>query len=373
MKILLAPNAFKGCLSAREFCSRASFLASAHQIKCLPFSDGGDSVLEVFSSAFPSAKLHFVRAFNAVGKEHKAPYLILDDGKTCIIESAKVCGLGELKKSELNILNASSFGIGQVIKAAYKKGARTFYIGLGGVAFNDGGAGMAMALGYEFFDAEGNKLNKGAAELRRLSLIKRPQNMPDIKAYGLCDVDNVLLGPYGSAYVYGPQKGATPAQVKLVEEAMTALRRAVKKYLGVNINTKHCGAAGALGAGIKGFLNAELVSGAPFIAAKLGLAKAVKQVDIVITGEGKLDRQTFYGKGPFYVCKLAAKYAKPVIFVCGVNEIKDKNLLKKYSVAKVTELSALAGGREKALKDAPFYIEKALRGIFDGKAEAVFR
>ncbi len=364
MKILLAPNAFKGCLSAREFCSRASFLALAHQVKCLPFSDGGDSVLEVFSSAFPSAKRFSVRAFNAVGKEHKAPYLILEDGKTCVIESAKVCGLGELKKNELDILNASSFGIGQVIKAAYKKGARTFYIGLGGVAFNDGGAGMAMALGYKFFDAEGKTLKKGAEELRRLSIIKHPQKKPDIKVYGLSDVDNILLGPCGSAYVYGPQKGATPAQVKLVEEAMTALHRAVKKCLGVNINTKHCGAAGALGAGIKGFLNAQLVSGAPFIAAKLGLAKAVKQADIVITGEGKLDCQTFYGKGPFYVCKLASKYKKPVIFICGVNEVKNAEILKKYYVSKVIELSSFAGGREESLKNAPFYIEKALRTIF---------
>lgn len=373
MKILLAPNAFKGCLSAREFCSRASFLASAHQLKRLPFSDGGDSVLEVFSSAFPSAKKHYARVFNAVGKERKAPYLILKDGKTCIVESAKVCGLGELKKSELDILNASSFGIGQAIKAAYKKGARVFYVGLGGVAFNDGGAGMAMALGYKFFDAEGKILKKGAAELRRLSLIKSPKKMPDIKVFGLSDVDNILLGPCGSAYVYGPQKGATPAQVKLVEEAMTALHRTVKKCLGVNINTKHCGAAGALGAGLKGFLKARLVSGAPFISGKLGLAKAVKQADVVITGEGKLDAQTFYGKGPFYVCKLAAKYAKPVIFVCGVNEIKDEDLLKKYSVKKLIELSALAGGREESLKNAPFYIEKALRGIFGGKGEAVFR
>lgn len=367
MKILLAPNAFKGCLSAQEFCSRASFLAEHHQVKCLPFSDGGDSILEVFSSAFPSAKIYYARVFNAIGKEHKAPYLILEDGKTCIIESAKICGLGELKKSELDILNASSFGIGQTIKAAYKKGARVFYIGLGGVAFNDGGAGMAMALGYKFFASDGKKLKKGAAVLRGLCLITPPNILPDIKVYGLSDVDNILLGPKGSASVYGPQKGATPSQVKLVEEAMTDLHRAVKKYLGANINTKHCGAAGALGAGLKGFLKAKLVSGAPFIAAKLGLAKAVKQADVIITGEGKLDSQTFYGKGPFYICGLAAKYGKPVIFVCGINEVKDKNLLKKYSVVKMAELSALAGGREDSLKNAPIYIEKALRKIFDGK------
>ena len=150
-----------------------------------------------------------------------------------------------------------------------------------------------------------------------------------------------------------------------LELAMAALSRAVKKSLGVDINVKHCGAAGALGAGIKGFLGAKLVSGAPFIAARLNLARAARRADIIVTGEGKLDRQTFYGKGPFYICDTARRLGKPVIFICGVNEIKDKALLKKYSIVKVAELSRMAGGAEKSYKKAGFYIRAALSDLFD--------
>lgn len=365
MRILFAPNSFKGSISAREICSRASFLTGGYKVKFMPFSDGGDGVLDVFSAAFGAAKLYKVKALDALGRCKAAPYLILPDGKTCVIESAKVCGLGELKKSELDIMHASSYGIGQVIKAAYKKGARIFYIGLGGVAFNDGGAGMAKALGYRFFDALGRKIGTDIEALKSLARIERGKFGADIKVYGLSDVDNPLLGAEGSASVYGPQKGATPKQVAELELAMAALRRAVKKSLGVDINVKHCGAAGALGAGIKGFLGAKLVSGAPFIAARLNLARAARRADIIVTGEGKLDRQTFYGKGPFYICDTARRLGKPVIFICGVNEIKDKALLKKYSIVKVAELSRMAGGAEKSYKKAGFYIRAALSDLFD--------
>ena len=145
---------------------------------------------------------------------------------------------------------------------------------------------------------------------------------------------------------------------------MAALCRAAKKGLGVNINTRHCGAAGALGAGLKGFLGGKLVSGAPFIAARLNLAREVKRADLIITGEGKLDGQTFYGKGPFYLCKTAARLGKPVIFICGLNEIKDKALLKKYSISKVAEISRMAGGADKSYKKAGFYIQAALKDLF---------
>lgn len=364
MRILFAPNSFKGSISARDICARASFLSVAHDVKFMPFSDGGDGVLDVFAASFPSAKIYKVKAKDALGRTKEAPYLFLPDGNTCVIESAKVCGLGELKKSELDIIHASSYGIGQVIKAAYKKGARTFYIGLGGVAFNDGGTGMAKALGYKFFDASGREIGSDIKTLRSLAVIKRSSFGRDIKVYGLSDVDNPLLGEKGSARVYGPQKGANAAQVAELEESMAALCRAAKKGLGVNINTRHCGAAGALGAGLKGFLGAKLVSGAPFIAARLNLTSAVKQADLIITGEGKLDGQTFYGKGPFYICDTARRLGKPVIFICGLNEIKDKALLSKYSIVKVVETSRMAGSVDKSYKKAGFYIQAALKDLF---------
>lgn len=364
MKILLAPNAFKGSLSAREFCARAAFLSKKHQVKFMPFSDGGDSVLEVFSHNFNGGKIYKVTALNAIGRKHKAPYLIFKDGKTCIIETAKICGLGELKKSERDFMNASSYGIGQVIKAAYKKGARVFYIGLGGAAFNDGGAGMAMALGYKFYDAKKQLLKKGLAPLAQLAFIKKTEVLPEIKVYGLSDVGNPLLGPSGSAAVYGPQKGATAKQVIFAEKALGNLYKIVRRDLGVNINTKYCGASGALGGGLKGFLGAKLVSGAPFIAAKLRLKNYVKNADLIITGEGKFDAQSFYGKGTVYICSLAAKYKKPVIFICGINEVKDKNLLKKYSIQKLISLAGYAPDKKSAFKNAGFYVAEILKEIF---------
>ena len=363
MKILIVPNAFKGSLSAPDFCARASFLSKKHKVKFVPFSDGGDSVLDVFSYAFLNSRLFYTKAFNAVGKIHKAPYLILADGKTCIIESAKICGLGELKKSERDFMGASSYGIGQVIKAAYKKGARIFYIGLGGAAFNDGGVGMAMALGYKFYGSKKQLLKKGLYALQELCSIKKPALLPYIKVYGLSDVKNPLLGPLGSAAVYGPQKGATAKQVVVAEKILNNLHKIVKKDLGININTKYCGACGALGAGLKGFLGAELVSGAPFIARKLNLKKYIKQADIIITGEGKLDGQSFYGKGPVYICEVAGKYKKPVIFICGINEIKNKDLLKKYAIKQVISLAHRAKNAQDAFKNAGFYVSKVLKEL----------
>lgn len=364
MDLLIAPNAFKGSLSAREFCSRAAFLSQKHKIKTLPFSDGGDSILEVFSYVFKNSKLYSSKAYNAIGKNKKAPFLILADGETCILETAKICGLGELKKSELNFMGASSFGIGQIIKAAYKKGARKFYIGLGGVAFNDAGAGMAMALGYKLLNSSGKAIKKGVGGLLDLAEIQKPKDLPQIEVYGLSDVRNPLLGANGSAAVYGPQKGASVQEVILAEKALRNLARIVKRDLGVNINTLHCGAAGALGAGLKGFLGAKLVAGAPFISAKLGLSKAIKKADIIITGEGKLDSQSFCGKGPLYICSLAAKYQKPAVFICGINEVKDKKLLKKHSIEKLYELSSYAPSKEDALKNAGLYIEEILKKEF---------
>ena len=363
MKILVAPNAFKGSLSARDFCIRASFLSKKHQVKFMPFSDGGDSIIEVFACCVSGCRLYYTNAYNAVHKKHKVPYLILPDAKTCIIESAKVCGLGELKNSERDFMGASSYGIGQVIKAAYKKGARVFYVGLGGVAFNDGGTGAAMALGYKFYDSKKRLIKKGLTHLAELSYIKKPAFLPDVKVYGLSDVENPLLGPLGSAAVYGPQKGATPGQVILAEKILNNLHKKVKRDLGININTKYCGSCGALGAGLKGFLGGKLVSGAPFIAKAINLNKYIKRADIIITGEGKLDQQRFYGKGPLYICKVASKYKKPVIFICGINEIKNKNLLKKYSVKQVISLADKAGTAYSAFKNAGFYLQKVLKEI----------
>lgn len=365
MKVLLMPNSLKGSLSAGGFCKvAAAEFKNKVSLKAVPVSDGGDGLIDVFMAAYPACRKYNVTVMDAVYRKHKAPYLILPDNKTCVIETAKVCGLGVLKKSDLNPLGATSFGIGQVIKAAAKKGAKTFYVGLGGVACNDAGAGMAAALGFELLDSDGNAVALGVFGLLSLRQISAaPKWLKSLKFIGLSDVKNPLLGPLGSAAVYGPQKGATAKDIKVMESALTNYAKIVKRDLKVNVNTPRCGAAGAIAAGLKGFLHAELADGGKFVLEKLGAADAVKEADLLIAAEGKLDMQTFYGKAPQEVCKLAARYKKPVIFICGTNEIKDMKLLKKHSIIKVAELLPYAESLEDAKLNAAKYLKQIINTI----------
>lgn len=364
MKILLMPNSLKGSLSAADFCKSAAKSFDGINAEFLPVSDGGDGILDVFSSAWPKAKKYSVTVFDAVKNKHKAPYLILPDNKTCIIESAKICGLGVLRKNQLDPLGATSYGVGQVIKAAIKRGAKVFYIGLGGVACNDCGAGMAAALGWQLKDKQGKQIPLGAEALLKLaSLGQMPAILKGIKFIGLSDVKNPLLGKNGSAYVYGPQKGASAAQVAVLEQAMAQCRAVVKKCLKREINKPRCGAAGAISAGMAGFLNADLKDGGEFILKQIKAEQKIKRADLIITAEGNLDEQTFFGKAPLVVCKLAKKHKKSVAFICGVNEVKNNALLKKYNIAKIVELSKIAGGKQKSFKFAARYIPEAIKQV----------
>ncbi len=353
MRILLAPNNFKGSLSAGGFCKILNKNLKEHTVCSIPVSDGGDGILDVFAAAYPQSKKYTTKALDAIGRKKSAPFIILHDGKTCVIETAKICGLGALKKQDLDIMGASSYGIGQVIKAAIKKGANNFYIGLGGVACNDGGAGMAQALGFKLYDKAGKILPKGAAALSNLYSIERPSNLSGIKFTGLSDVTNPLLGKNGSAAVYGPQKGATKKQVVLLEAALKNYAKITKKFLGCDINRPRCGAAGAIAAGVHGFLGGPLLDGSKFILDKINLRAAIKKADLVITGEGKLDAQTFYGKAPLAVCKMAKEFKKPVVFICGISEIKDAKLLQKHNIKLVIELAQLAQNNAELAKKYP--------------------
>lgn len=366
MKFLVLPNSFKGTLSAKEFCQTAKKILPRSTF-CQPVSDGGDGALEVFSSIYKNAKTLRAPALDALGRPKKAPFLFLPDKKTVVMECAKITPLAGLKKSELNIMGATSYGIGQVIKAGLKRGARNFFIGLGGVAFNDAGAGMAQALGFKLLDADGREIKRGAKALAALKKIIRPpvKTLPkNLKFYALCDVKNPLLGKNGSARIYGPQKGADKKDVENLEKILGSFSKTVKKDLGVNINAPYCGASGALGAGLKGFLNAELIDGAKTILSQSKAEEKIKKASYIITAEGKLDNMTFYGKAPQRVCALAVKYKKPVIFICAVNEIKDLNLLKRHNIIKVIELAPLAKDLEDCKKNAAKYLARVLKTSF---------
>lgn len=360
------PNSLKGSLSASSFCRLGKKnINKKNSIACVPVSDGGDGLIDVFKTVDPSCKEYKVSALNAVYKKQKAPYLILSDKKTCIIETAKVCGLGGLKKEELLPLKATSYGVGQVILAALKKGAKTFYIGLGGVACNDGGCGMAQALGWQLLDKNLKEIKQGTSALLALDKIQgKPSFIKNIKVIGLSDVKNPLLGVKGSAGVYGPQKGANKKQVQVMEAALTKYCKTVKKDLNKNINKPRCGAAGAIASGLAAFLDADLLDGGAFILNKLKAQSAVEKADIIITAEGKLDSQTFFGKVPQAVCKLAAESKKPVIFICGQNEVKNKNLLKKHNITKVVEISSLAKDFKDSLQNPQKYLKQIFKDLF---------
>lgn len=368
MNILVLPNSFKGSLSARQ---TARVLQNALQKKqnvvSCPLSDGGDGFIDFFKALFPAAKIIRTRAHNAFLKMASTSYLWLDEEKTAVIETARICGLGKAKKEELDALGASSLGVGEVIKHALKHGAKKIYVGLGGVACNDGGAGIARALGVRFLDKQGKDLPNGAKPLLRLAYIDpslAKKQLRGIKIYAVADVTNPLLGPLGSARVFGPQKGATPAQVRTLEKALTVYARAVKKATGKDIaRTPSTAAAGALCAGLYGLLDAQIILGADFLKKHLPLDKWGKGTDLIITAEGKLDKQTLYGKAPLAVLQLAKKYKKPVLFICGLCEEKALKALPKNCRLTVACLSDFAKDKQDSMYHAAKYIRQICKSI----------
>ena len=367
MRILLLPNALKGSLSAELFFRTArQALATKHTVSGMCLSDGGDGFLDFFKARYPRAKTKYCLAKDAFLKNHRVPFLFLPDRKTAIIETAKICGLGNLPKNKLDILHASSYGVGQVLLKAVACGAKTIYVGLGGVACSDGGAGMTAACGARLIDKKNRPLALGAKpllQLVRVDFSAFEKNFQDIEIIGVADVTNPLLGPKSSAKVFGPQKGATPAQVKLLDQAMANWARHIQKATGRKVaHQKSTAAAGAIASGLAGCFDAELVLGSQFLTEQFSLEKEFKKADLIITGEGKLDRQTFYGKAPLAVLKLAKRYHKPVLFICGQ---LDERALKNQPLApsKIAVLTDFAANAEDAQKHAAKYLQRILQNL----------
>ncbi len=251
-----------------------------------------------------------------LGKKVRAAWSVLGDGRTAVIEMARASGLA-LVHGKNKIMEATSIGTGQLIQAALAKGCRTIYIGVGGTACSDGGAGALAALGFRYFDNRGTELSANPKELLRLARIDRKHldaRLKRARIHVLCDVTNPLLGPRGSARTYGPQKGATPVQVRLLEKMLrrwsTFARPRLKNKPGV-------GAAGALAFGLVAFANATLVAGTPFVMKRLNWARAARGADIIFTGEGRLDKTSLQGKVAGEILKRRGK--SKVVVVCGSN------------------------------------------------------
>ena len=330
--ILVCADSFKGSLSSievanacREGILKARPLAD---VQIFGLGDGGEGSVEVIRKTLGgvtcSTNIH-----GPLGKHLNATYLTSEDGKVAYIEVSSAVGLSLVPYSLRNPLETSTYGVGEIIIDAYRRGCTKLIVGLGGSSTNDGGVGMLQALGYRFFDKNGCEVGRGGKVLQTLTSFSVPSEsfLSEVDFLALCDVDNPLTGPDGAAPIFGPQKGATPEMVVELDKGLAnfaaVIRRAgledAERYPGA-------GAAGGLGAAFKSFLNARLCLGVDAILELNGFHRAIKSASLVITGEGAIDEQTLRGKAPLGVLKAVQKCGVPVIAVAGsVNSVEALN------------------------------------------------
>ncbi len=357
MEILIAPDKFKGSLSAEEVTLAISEgIASVDpslEIISFPLADGGDGTARILT-LHNDGQLVSITVNNPVFEPVEAEYGISGDGQTAYIEMSAASGLRVLAPEKQNCYHTSTHGTGEMIQDAMKRGVFRIIMGIGGSATNDAGIGMASALGYHFLDEEGKILDPVGKNLIRICRIDTSQvpkifDMVDVQV--ACDVDNPLYGERGAAYVYGPQKGASQEELDLLNLGLINFARVVRKQLGMDIaDVPGAGAAGGLGAGSIVFLKAKLFPGIQIVMEQSGFEKQLKRADLIITGEGKVDEQTFRGKVVDGVCSLASKYKKPVLVVCGQNTISD--LPADTGIIAISSLKDHFGSEEMAFKNA---------------------
>ena len=370
LRLLLCPNAFKGSLTAplaaqamREGALRAGRpLGNAGftpeiTITTLPLGDGGDGTLETLVAA-TQGEMFTAEALNPLGEPVAARWGRLGGVRrdTAVIEMAEAAGLRLLTPAQYDPENATTFGVGQLMRVAIESGCQTMLLCIGGSATTDGGAGMAQALGARLLDSNGMELPYGGAALRRLARIERERfALPStLRVVVACDVDNPLTGPEGAAFVYGPQKGASYAQVERLDAALAHYGSILEKGTGREVTAlPGAGAAGGMGAGLQAFCGAELRSGIDLVMEATGFDGALRQCDLVFTGEGRLDRQTGRGKVVAGVAKRAKAAGVPVIALVG-------------SLADGAEAALRLEGLTAALPilDAPQTTESAMRDAY---------
>lgn len=324
MKIVIAPDSFKESLSAPEVCNAIeagirSFFHEA-EIVNIPLADGGEGTVETLVAA-TSGVIHKVVVTGPRGIPIPSFFGILGDGKTAVIEMASASGLPLVPNDQRNPLITTTFGTGQLIKHALDEGCRDFIIGLGGSATNDGGVGMAQALGGAFLAKDRRQIGFGGGALRDIERIDLSGLDPRIKEgnfWVACDVTNPLCGETGAAAIFGPQKGATPEMILTLDENLCHLAELIKRDLGMDVaNVPGAGAAGGLGAGLIAFCGAKLQKGIDIIINTIKLKERIRGANIVITGEGQMDFQTCNGKTAYGVAMAAREQGIPVIAIVG--------------------------------------------------------
>lgn len=324
MKVVVSIDSLKGSLSSLEagqaIKEGITNVVPDAEVIVRPLADGGEGTVEALAIGM-GGRLEVVEVTGPLGDKVDCTYGILDESKTAIVEMSGAAGITLIPAKKRNPLYTTTYGVGETIKDAIAKGCRHFIVGIGGSATNDGGVGMLQALGFGMLDENGNQVAFGASGVKDIVKITDDKVIPELKECTFriaCDVTNPLCGETGASAVYGPQKGASPAMIKNMDQwLLDYAKLTAEKYAKADADYPGTGAAGGLGFAFLAYTNAVLESGIKIILEETKLEDYVKDADIVVTGEGRLDGQTVYGKAPIGVAKIAKKYDKTVVAFSG--------------------------------------------------------
>ncbi len=333
MNILLAPDKFKGSLSARQVCDALreglSIRGDNLRVIAIPMADGGEGTCELLTEYSGGTPVK-VRVRDPLFREITSGYGISKDGRTAFLEMATASGLQLLAKTERNPLLTTTAGTGDLIRHALENGVQHIIMGIGGSGTNDGGMGMADSLGVKFYSVSGQRLSpvgKSMADIHRVDLADIHPRLQQVAFTIFCDVDNPLYGPRGAAYVFAPQKGADIDMVKELDHGLSHYKKVMEESVIRQLDFPGAGAGGGLPASLMALANITIRRGMDFIIEYTGLEAQVENADVVITGEGKVDEQTLSGKVVKGLADLARKYKKPLFIVAGRNELDAEQLL----------------------------------------------
>ncbi|TMU54751.1 glycerate kinase [Flagellimonas algicola] len=374
MKFVIAPDKYKGSLTGSQFCEAVENgirrVFPQAQILKKPLADGGDGTLEVVQD-YLRASLETIKVKDPLFRDIEAGYLLSKDKKTAYIEMSEASGYKLLRKEEMNCMHTTTLGTGQLLMDAVTKGALNIVLGIGGSATNDGGMGMASALGYAFLDTDGNRLQPVGKNLIHVNHVvddKTSSLLEKVQVKVACDVNNPLYGKNGAAHVYGAQKGASPEEIEMLDRGLENFANVLQSHFGKDVrDVPGSGAAGGMGAGAMTFLNAQLVSGVDLVLEMADFDLVLKDADWLITGEGQLDKQTAAGKTIAGVVKTAKAAGVPVAALCGsvnasIQQIQEMGL--DYAVSVLNQVGSLEDAKANSfsnLEQASFNFAKLLK------------
>ncbi|MGF1727425.1 glycerate kinase [Photobacterium nomapromontoriensis] len=369
MKIVIAPDSYKESLTAMEVATAIetgfrNVFPDSEYIK-LPMADGGEGTVQSLIDATGGQIIEHP-VTGPLGELVTGFYGLMGDGQTAVIEMAAASGLHLVAPEQRNPLLTTTYGTGELMKAALDKGAKHIIVGIGGSATNDGGIGMAQALGIRMLDNQDEEIGYGGGALAHLATIDMSgvdPRLAQIKLEVACDVDNPLCGPKGASHVFGPQKGATPEMVEQLDHNLAHYATLINAQLGSDVKEMAgAGAAGGMGAALMGLLNADLRPGIEIVMDAVSLADVVADADLVITGEGRIDSQTIHGKTPIGVARTAKRFHVPVIGIAG-SLSADCEVIHQHDIDAVFSVVPRAMPLPEALEEAAVNVQLTARNV----------